>query len=103
MTATKFATRPARARKASLKAAPTARAGRGAIETRKIAGLKDADIITTTHATGSRHVLYVRSKGIDDFVTNVHAADPLKLIETERKGVAGAFVKDLSKRMEISA
>jgi len=49
------------------------------------------------------HVTYVRTKGIDDFVTNVHAADPLQLIETERKGVAGIFVKDLSKRMEIAA
>ncbi len=50
-----------------------------------------------------RHVLYVRSKGIDDFVTNIHAADALQLIETERKGVAGIFVKDLSRRMEIPA
>ena len=49
------------------------------------------------------HVLYVRSKGVDDFVTNVSAADPIRLIETERKGVAGVFVKDLSKRMEIPA
>lgn len=48
-------------------------------------------------------VLYVRSKGVDDFVSNVHAADPLQLIETERKGVAGIFVKDLSRRMEIPA
>lgn len=48
-------------------------------------------------------VLYVRSKGIDDFVTHVHAADPIQLIEIERKGVAGIFVKDLSRRMEIPA
>ena len=103
MATTKSATRAARARKPGLEAGPSARAGRAAIGTRKSAARKEADIIIATHATGSRHVLYVRSKGIDDFVTNVHAADPLKLIETERKGVAGAFVKDLSKRMEISA
>ncbi len=48
-------------------------------------------------------VLYVASKGIDDFVTHVHAADPIQLIEIERKGVAGIFVKDLSRRMEIPA
>lgn len=48
-------------------------------------------------------VLYVRSKGIDDFVASVNAADPIQLIEAERKGVAGIFVKDLSKRMEIPA
>lgn len=48
-------------------------------------------------------VLYVRSKGIDDFVANVNAANPIQLIEAEREGVAGVFVKDLSKRMEIPA
>ncbi|MEO8543113.1 MAG: antitoxin Xre/MbcA/ParS toxin-binding domain-containing protein [Betaproteobacteria bacterium] len=50
-----------------------------------------------------RQVLYVRSKGIDDFVANIHAADAIQLIEIERKGVAGVFVKDLSRRMEIPA
>jgi putative toxin-antitoxin system antitoxin component (TIGR02293 family) len=40
---------------------------------------------------------------VDDFVSRVCAADPLQIIETERRGVAGVFVKDLSKRMEISA
>lgn len=46
---------------------------------------------------------YLSSRGIDDFVDRVSAADPLQLIETERRGVAGIFVKDLSKRMEIPA
>lgn len=57
--------------------------------------------------TGSRsrrpHVVYVRSKGIDDFVTRLRDADPIQLIATEREGVAGVFVKDLSKRMAIPA
>ncbi len=48
-------------------------------------------------------ILYVQSKGIDDFVAKVYEADPLVLIEAERVGVAGVFVKDLSKRMEIPA
>jgi len=52
---------------------------------------------------GSFYVHYVRSRGIDDFVANVYGADPIRLIETERKGVAGVFVKDLSRRMEIPA
>lgn len=46
---------------------------------------------------------YVRSKGVDAFVTVVHDADPMRLIETERTGVAGIFVKDLARRMEIPA
>lgn len=68
---------------------------------------KNADVILAAHQTGSSgspfHVLYVRSRGIDDFVANIHGADPIRLIETERKGVAGIFVKDLSRRMEIPA
>ncbi len=48
-------------------------------------------------------VLYVSSAGVDDFVTRFHQADPMRLIETERMGVAGVFVKDLSKRMQIPA
>jgi putative toxin-antitoxin system antitoxin component (TIGR02293 family) len=48
-------------------------------------------------------VVYVSSAGVDDFVTRFHEADPIRLIETERMGVAGVFVKDLSKRMQIPA
>jgi putative toxin-antitoxin system antitoxin component (TIGR02293 family) len=54
-------------------------------------------------AVSITNVTYSPSKGIDDFVMNVHAADPMRLIETERKGVAGIFVKDLSRRMDIPA
>jgi len=67
---------------------------------------KNADVIFAAPQTGSSspyHVLYVRSRGIDDFVANIYGADPIRLIETERKGVAGVFVKDLSRRMEIPA
>lgn len=46
---------------------------------------------------------YIASKGVDHFVTRLHAADPMRRIDTERMGVAGCFVKDLSKRMEIPA
>jgi putative toxin-antitoxin system antitoxin component (TIGR02293 family) len=105
MASTKWAADPAPARKTSPKASPSPRAGSIRSEPRKISATpRDADIIITIHRPVSGlHVLYVRSKGIDDFVTNVHAADPIELIETERKGVAGRFVKDLAKRMEIPA
>lgn len=103
MTETKRAAHVAPARKRKPKPTPSLKAG-----SIKVAGEpKDVDIIFTTHESGSgrrqHYVVYVRSKGIDDFVTSVHAADPIQLIETERKGVAGVFVKDLSKRMEIPA
>jgi len=48
-------------------------------------------------------VVYVQSRGVDEFVSDVCAADPMCLIETERAGVAGAFVKDLARRLEIRA
>jgi putative toxin-antitoxin system antitoxin component (TIGR02293 family) len=97
MASTKWAARATARRKPGLEAPASAKRGSIKIETRKIAGAaKGADVVVTT-------VLYVPSKGIDDFVTSVHAADPLQLIETERTGVAGAFVKDLSRRMEIPA
>jgi putative toxin-antitoxin system antitoxin component (TIGR02293 family) len=48
-------------------------------------------------------LLYVRSKGVDDFVRQVHAASAVQIMETERVGVAGTLVKDLAYRMEIPA
>lgn len=52
---------------------------------------------------GATFISYVRSKGVDIFVTSVHDANPIQLIEMERRGVTSVFVKDLSKRMEIPA
>jgi putative toxin-antitoxin system antitoxin component (TIGR02293 family) len=64
---------------------------------------KDVKIVVHTGTEPPFQVQYVRSKGIDDFVSEVFRADPLRIIATERNGVAGVFVKDLSKRMEIPA
>jgi uncharacterized protein (DUF2384 family) len=41
-------------------------------------------------------------KGLDDFVVIVSHATPYQLVEIERRGVDGRFLKDLSRRMEIS-
>ena len=54
-------------------------------------------------STAKDEVIYRRSKGVDDFVYRVSVAAPMQPVETERKGVAGVFLKDLSKRMEIPA
>jgi len=48
-------------------------------------------------------VAYRPGRGVDDFVQQVSVATPLQLVEAERHGVAGRFLKDLSKRMEIPA
>lgn len=48
-------------------------------------------------------VMYYRSKGVEDFVHQVKIATPIQLVEVERKGVDGRFLKDLSKRMDVPA
>jgi putative toxin-antitoxin system antitoxin component (TIGR02293 family) len=66
-----------------------------------------AGIVVTDRASHGKplrtYVLYSKSKGVDEFVSNVHLAEPMLLIETERRGVASVFVKDLSKRMGLPA
>ena len=46
-------------------------------------------------------ISYRPGKGVDDFVQRISAADPMQLVETERRGVSSVFLKDLSKRMEM--
>jgi len=90
--------------KGRLKATQGGSAGALRREGRRASGTHtDVDLVYRGRGHQGSYVVYVQSKGIDDFVTNVYAADPLQLIETERKGVHGIFVKDLSKRMEITA
>ncbi|MDH5539578.1 MAG: DUF2384 domain-containing protein [Rhizobacter sp.] len=48
-------------------------------------------------------VAYRPGRGVDDFVRQVALATPLQLVEIERRGVAGSFLKDLSRRMDIPA
>jgi len=49
----------------------------------------------------SAAILYRRSKGVDAYVRAVAGATPMEIVEIERQGVLGAFIKDLSKRMEV--
>src|SRR5690349_23899135 len=46
-------------------------------------------------------IAYRAAKGVDDYVRQVARATPLQLVQIERQGVLGSFIKDLSKRMEI--
>jgi putative toxin-antitoxin system antitoxin component (TIGR02293 family) len=77
------------AKKVAAKRKPTAVK---AIVGRKAAAAKDTDVVA-----------YRRAKGVDDFVRQVARATPLQLVEIERRGVAGRFLKDLAKRMDIPA
>jgi putative toxin-antitoxin system antitoxin component (TIGR02293 family) len=46
-------------------------------------------------------ITYVKTKGVDEFVKRLASATPMQLVEVERHGVVGSFIKDLSRRMEI--
>ncbi len=108
MTDTKSATHGARIVKSKLPVTPRPKTRSAKMASRKTAPARsDSGYLAVMQGSypvaQEGHVLYVRGKGIDDFVAKVHAADAIALIETERKGVAGIFVKDLSRRMEIPA
>jgi len=46
-------------------------------------------------------ILYQRTKGVDAYVRAVVSATPLEIMEIERRGVSGTFIKELSKRMQV--
>ena len=46
-------------------------------------------------------LVYKRSQGVDAYLKQVHEATPVQMVEMERLGVAGTFITDLSKRMEL--
>lgn len=48
-------------------------------------------------------ISYVSTHGVDSFVRRIAEATPMQLVETERHGVEGRFIKDFSRRMGISA
>lgn len=53
-------------------------------------------------AAGERKAIVYQSKtGIDAYVQQIFDATPMQIVEIERKGVPGFFIKDLSRRMEI--
>lgn len=53
-------------------------------------------------AVAPKHlVAYHAARGVDEYVRQVARATPLELVEIERGGVLGSFVKDLSRRMAI--
>lgn len=51
---------------------------------------------------GKVHIIFYKSKmGVDEYVRQVARATPMQIVEIERVGVIGSFIKDLSKRMGI--
>lgn len=79
-------------RSASSKAQPAAVRGAGS------GFLKDL----TDMAQGGV-VRYSQRKGVDQFVRELSMATTIQLVDTERHGVEGVFLKDLSKRLDLTA
>jgi len=46
-------------------------------------------------------IVYRSENGVDAYVQQIVNATPMQIVEIERIGVPGFFIKDLSKRMEI--
>ena len=108
MASTKGVTTRGLAGSRKLKTVAPSKATRGRVESGSLrAEYRTAGVLAGAPAPRSAAqdfpVVYVQSQGIDDFVVSICAADPMRLIETERSGVAGVFVKDLAKRMAIPA
>jgi len=80
-----------------------------AVPRRKMATLKKLtqtialDVDSKRDAGPAQGITYRPAKGIADFVDQVARATPAVLIATERHGVTGIFLKDLSKKMELPA
>ena len=52
--------------------------------------------------SGKVQLIFYKSKmGVDEYVRQVAKATPMQIVEIERVGVIGSFIKDLSKRMGI--
>ncbi len=52
---------------------------------------------------GAPSITYIRNKGIDAFVNRFAKATPIEIVEVERRGIDGIFLKDLSKHLDIPA
>ena len=45
---------------------------------------------------------YQRNKGVDAYLRAIVGATPMEIVQIERQGVSGAFIKDLSRKMEVA-
>lgn len=73
------------------------------VKTRLRSTLTQPTCATGRKATSAALLRYFPEKGIDAFVRQVSLATPMQMVEIERHGVEGRFLKDVSKRLEISA
>jgi putative toxin-antitoxin system antitoxin component (TIGR02293 family) len=78
---------------------------RKAAKVRSRAGTRSGALIEQGVQPASRETVirYVSSKGVDHFILLVSKATPMQLVDVERRGVDGRFVKGLSAKIGIPA
>lgn len=76
---------------AAVKSAPSSRSKR------------ESMLKATFKNTAHRPLAYSKSAGVVDFVRRVAAATPMEMVGVEREGINSAFLKDLSKHMQMPA
>ena len=91
----------AHARPARTAAARKKAAAKNLIEEFKVSEGQDTRGTRVGAGKSSDVIAYRSTKGVDDYVRRVARATPMEIVEIERQGVLGSFIKDLSKRMEI--
>lgn len=62
----------------------------------RVAGAKDP-------GSAKAFISYSPAQGVDSFVQRIAEATPMQLVEVERRGVKGRFIKDFSRRIGVSA
>ena len=84
------------------KAASVTGARRAGARPEALPAVPSGDQATIVRRKGKAATIrYQRSRGVDAYVRAVASATPMEIVEIERQGVLGAFIKDLSKRMEV--
>jgi putative toxin-antitoxin system antitoxin component (TIGR02293 family) len=80
---------------------PRAAAGRAALSSARLVG-KRATRTPSRQASGEI-IVYVPGKGVVDYAVRVANATPMQLVEMERRGVGGRYIKDLARELGIAA
>ena len=75
----------------------------GSVARKKVLSAPGKLIPVRSGAADTILIVYARNRGVDDFVSRVAGATPMQIVEAERHGVDGAFLKDLSRRMDVPA
>lgn len=84
------------------KSASVTEARRAGARPKALPAVPSGDQATIVRRKGKAATIrYQRSRGVDAYVRAVAGASPMEIVEIERQGVLGAFIKDLSKRMEV--